>query len=88
MYFTEVNCRIFTTVLGSNPQISNVTSGDKIEDEFTMARLYTSKLKSEVKTVVQRCGQLDASQTECSKKLSDRDKELSDCRLLIQQVDG
>ena len=59
---------------------------EKIEEEFTFARLFVSKMKSEVKTLVQRCGQLETFQTENNKKLEDREKELSECKLLIQQV--
>ena len=51
-----------------------------------MARLYISKLKSEVKTLVQRCSHLDTQQAECSKKLDETEKDLSGSKLVIQQV--
>ena len=67
-------------------QKSQILSGDKIDEDFTVARLYISKMKSEVKSLVQRCSQLDASQTESNKKLEETEKSLSDCKLVIQQV--
>lgn len=61
-------------------------NSEKIEEEFTVARLYISKMKSEIKTLVTRATQLEATQSETSSKLGNAEKELSDCRLLIQQV--
>ena len=59
---------------------------EKIEEEFTVARLYISKMKSEVKTLVSRCGQLEVFQKESAAKLEEREKELEDLKLLVQQV--
>ena len=59
--------------------------GEKIEEEFTVARLYVSKMKSEIKTLVQHCGQLETYQTETKQKLEERQKELDECKLIIQQ---
>ena len=61
-------------------------SVEKIEEEFTVARLYISKMKSEVKTLVSRCGQLETFQKESQAKLQEREKELDDLKLLVQQV--
>ncbi|XP_064087210.1 kinesin heavy chain-like isoform X1 [Macrobrachium nipponense] len=68
-------------------KVSQVNSGDpnKLEEEFTMARLYVSKMKSEVRNLVQRCSTLETFQGDCNKKIDDYEKELSDCRLLISQ---
>ena len=63
-----------------------ISTTDKIEEEFTVARLYVSKMKSEVKTLVQRCGTLETQQTEVNSKLEEKEKELSNQKLLIQQV--
>ncbi|EEB19529.1 Kinesin heavy chain, putative [Pediculus humanus corporis] len=57
----------------------------KIEEEFTVARLYISKMKSEVKNLVQRCQGLEASQIDSNKKVSEFEKDLGECRLLISQ---
>ncbi|KAI1229791.1 hypothetical protein IHE44_0010794 [Lamprotornis superbus] len=57
-----------------------------IEEEFAVARLYISKIKSEVKSVVKRCRQLENLQVECHRKLEVTGRELSSCQLLISQV--
>lgn len=57
----------------------------KMEEEFTVARLYVSKLKSEVKNLATRCANLTNSQSEFNKKLENSERELSEGRLLIQQ---
>jgi kinesin family protein 5 len=59
---------------------------EKLEEEFTMTRLFVSRVKSEVKVVVQRSGQLETSQAQMSKKLEDRERELTEAKLLVQQV--
>ena len=60
-------------------------NSEKIEEEFTVARLYISKMKSEVKTLVTRATSLETQQSEASKKLDTAESELSECKLLIQQ---
>lgn len=57
-----------------------------IEEEFTVARLYISKIKSEVKSMVKRCRQLENLQLECHRKMEETGRELSSCQLLISQV--
>lgn len=57
-----------------------------IDEEFTVARLYISKLKSEVKTMVKRCKQLESIQSESNKKMDENEKELAACQLRISQV--
>ncbi|KAK7061163.1 Kinesin-1 heavy chain [Halocaridina rubra] len=76
-----------TVVGGSAGDLSVKNSGDpnKLEEEFTMARLYVSKMKSEVRNLVQRCSTLETFQGDCNKKIDDYERELSDCRLLISQ---
>ncbi|KAH0501610.1 Kinesin-1 heavy chain [Microtus ochrogaster] len=54
-----------------------------IDEEFTVARLYISKMKSEVKTMVKRCKQLESTQTESNKKMEENEKELAACQLRI-----
>ncbi|KAK1786870.1 hypothetical protein P4O66_017248, partial [Electrophorus voltai] len=56
-----------------------------IEEEFTVARLYISKIKSEVKSMVKRCRQLESMQLECHRKMEETGRELSSCHLLISQ---
>lgn len=59
-----------------------------IEEEFTVARLYISKIKSEVKSMVKRCRQLENMQLECHRKMEETGRELSSCQLLISQVEA
>lgn len=78
------------TVLGGNS--ADVKPGadmnGKIEEEFTVARLYISKMKSEVKALAQRCHQLESFQSDCNKKIESNEKDLAECRLLISQYEA
>lgn len=67
-------------------KISNDAS--KLDDEFTVARLYISKMKSEVKALTHRAAQLESYQTTSHKKLECNEKELTECRLLISQYEA
>ncbi|XP_059475702.1 kinesin heavy chain [Neocloeon triangulifer] len=69
---------------GGDIKFSADTNG-KIEEEFTVARLYISKMKSEIKNLVQRCQNLESCQSESNKKVNDYEKDLGECRLLISQ---
>ncbi|XP_049291479.1 kinesin heavy chain isoform X2 [Anopheles funestus] len=60
-------------------------SAGKVEEEFTVARLYISKMKSEAKNLSARCANLETLQQETCRKVGDYEKELSECRLLISQ---
>lgn len=68
----------------AHPQPVEVSGA--VEEEFTVARLYISKIKSEVKSVVKRCRQLENLQVECHRKMEVTGRELSACQLLISQV--
>uniref|UniRef100_A0A3P8TMK6 Kinesin-like protein n=1 Tax=Amphiprion percula TaxID=161767 RepID=A0A3P8TMK6_AMPPE len=57
-----------------------------MEDEFTTARLYISKMKSEVKSLVNRSKQLELSLMEHSCRTEATEKELSTCQLLVSQL--
>lgn len=57
----------------------------KVEEEFTVARLYISKMKSEAKNIAQRCQNLESQQMDSNKKVSEYEKDLAECRLLISQ---
>lgn len=58
-----------------------------MEEEFTTARLYVSKMKSEVKSMVNRSKQLEVNLTENVCRMEASEKELSTCQLLVSQVD-
>ncbi|XP_033855803.1 kinesin-1 heavy chain isoform X4 [Acipenser ruthenus] len=70
--------------VGSNDIKQHEGSG-LIDEEFTVARLYISKMKSEVKTMVKRCKQLESTQAESNKKMDENEGELAACQLLISQ---
>ena len=42
----------------------------KMEEEFTVARLYISKMKSEIKNLVTRCHTFETSQSDSNKKVT------------------
>ncbi|XP_005797100.1 kinesin heavy chain isoform X2 [Xiphophorus maculatus] len=77
--------REFSTIVGSREIKLPVEITGAIEEEFTVARLYISKIKSEVKSMVKRCRHLENLQTECSRKMEETSRELSSCHLLISQ---
>ncbi|XP_067881552.1 kinesin heavy chain-like isoform X3 [Heterodontus francisci] len=72
-------------IVGNGDWKVPVELGGAFEEEFTVARLYISKMKSEVKTLIKRCRQLENTQTECNKKIEENCRELSSCQLLISQ---
>lgn len=84
----EANKQTTTRNAGSNfpPCAQPVEISGAIEEEFTVARLYISKIKSEVKSMVKRCRQLENMQLECHRKMEETGRELSSCQLLISQV--
>lgn len=55
------------------------------EEDFTMARLYVSKLKGEIKILTQRCAFLDEQKSESEKTYEEKVKELEGCRLNLVQ---
>ncbi|KAM7400109.1 hypothetical protein PAMA_004689 [Pampus argenteus] len=70
--------------VGSN-DIKHEGGSGLIDEEFTVARLYISKMKSEVKSMVKRCKQLEGTQSESNKKMDENEKELATCQLRISQ---
>ncbi|XP_060551339.1 kinesin heavy chain-like [Ruditapes philippinarum] len=75
------------TIIGGDAIETKMATGnsEKIEEEFTVARLYISKMKTEIKSLVTKATQLETVGAEASKKLDVAEKDLSDCKLLIIQ---
>ncbi|XP_062384105.1 kinesin heavy chain-like [Sardina pilchardus] len=71
-------------IIGTNDMKTSEPNG-ALEEEFTMARLYISKMKSEVKSLVNRSKQLETAQADTSRKMQANEKELASCQLLIAQ---
>ncbi|XP_064543756.1 kinesin heavy chain [Drosophila montana] len=61
------------------------TDAAKVEEDFTMARLYISKMKTEAKNIAQRCANMETQQVDSNKKISEYEKDLGEYRLLISQ---
>uniref|UniRef100_A0A4W5S0M0 Kinesin-like protein n=1 Tax=Hucho hucho TaxID=62062 RepID=A0A4W5S0M0_9TELE len=75
----------FSAIVGNKDIKLPMEITGAIEEEFTVARLYISKIKSEVKSMVKRCRQLENLQMECHRKMEETGRELSSCQLLISQ---
>lgn len=76
---------IGTTLGGDGADIKITNDTAKLEEEFTVARLYISRMKSEVTSMTARLQELENSQQDSNKKVTEYEKELADCRLLISQ---
>ncbi|CAG2107470.1 unnamed protein product [Medioppia subpectinata] len=80
-------------ILGANSSSSIgelKMAGDcnKIEDEFTVARLYISQIKSEVKAMTLRTQHMECLQTTCNKKIESYEKDLAESKLLISEYEA
>uniref|UniRef100_A0AAY4A5A7 Kinesin-like protein n=1 Tax=Denticeps clupeoides TaxID=299321 RepID=A0AAY4A5A7_9TELE len=75
-------------VVGSNDIKQQHEGSGVMDEEFTVARLYISKLKSEVKSLVKRSKQLENTQSDSNKKMDENEKELAACQLRISQYEA
>ncbi|KAA8578226.1 hypothetical protein FQN60_007141 [Etheostoma spectabile] len=78
---SDIGSILSTTELKAMTETSGV-----MEEEFTTARLYISKLKSEVKSLVNRSKQLDINLTENICRMEANETELNSCQLLVSQA--
>ncbi|KAM9709892.1 kinesin heavy chain-like [Menidia menidia] len=73
-------------VLGTTDLKAMAEGSGVMEEEFTTARLYISKMKSEVKSLAARSRQLELSLAESSGRMEASEMELSSCQLLVSQL--
>lgn len=75
------------TIIGaSNDAMKNLGDVEgKVEEEFTVARLYISKMRSEVKNLVQRCTTLETKHGDLNTQIEEQEKDLTEARLLLTQ---
>uniref|UniRef100_A0A3P9CM59 Kinesin-like protein n=1 Tax=Maylandia zebra TaxID=106582 RepID=A0A3P9CM59_9CICH len=72
-------------IIGTSDVKTMKGNGSALEEDFTVARLYISKMKSEVKSLVNRSKQLESAQADAHRKIQANEKELASCQLLISQ---
>lgn len=70
---------------GENNEMKISNDAAKLEEEFTVARLYISRMKSEVTSLTQRLQEIENKEHDSNKKVTEYEKELADCRLVISQ---
>ncbi|XP_042200272.1 kinesin heavy chain [Callorhinchus milii] len=75
----------FNTIIGNSDWKVPTEFTGVVEEEFTVARLYISKMKSEVKSIMKRCKQLENNHSDCNRKMEENSRELTACQLLISQ---
>lgn len=74
------------SVLGTSELKAMAELSGVMEEEFTTARLYISKMKSEVKCLVNRSKQLEVTLMESKSRTEANEKELGSCQLLVSQL--
>ncbi|XP_026217082.1 kinesin heavy chain-like [Anabas testudineus] len=82
---SDIGAIIGTSDVKTAASFETKGNGSAVEEEFTVARLYISKMKSEVKSLVNRSKQLESAQADAHRKIQANEKELASCQLLISQ---
>ncbi|XP_070711518.1 kinesin heavy chain-like [Pempheris klunzingeri] len=82
---SDIGAIIGTSDVKTTTSFEMKGNGSAVEEEFTVARLYISKMKSEVKSLVNRSKQLESAQADAHRKIQANEKELVSCQLLISQ---
>lgn len=66
----------------------NIDCSGKLDEDFTVARLYVNKIKSEVKTLSVRFNNLEVAEIDLKSSLDGKNKELNQSQLLISQYEA
>ncbi|XP_042350007.1 kinesin heavy chain-like [Plectropomus leopardus] len=74
------------SILGTTDLKAMTETSGVMEEEFTTTRLYVSKMKSEVKSLVNRSKQLEVNLTENISRMESSETELNTCQLLVSQL--
>lgn len=69
---------------GTELKVSNDSA--KLEEEFTVARLYISRMKSEVTNITQRLQEIENKEQDSNRKVTEYEKELAECRYVVDGV--
>ncbi|XP_061687433.1 kinesin heavy chain-like isoform X2 [Syngnathoides biaculeatus] len=75
----------FGAIVGNRDVQLSTEITDVVEEEFALARLHVSKIKSEVKSMAKRCRHLGGLQAECQRKMEETGRRLSNCHVLVAQ---
>ncbi|XP_058258182.1 kinesin heavy chain-like isoform X2 [Hemibagrus wyckioides] len=59
--------------------------GVSLDDEFSVVRLFLTKLKSELKSLINRTKQLESTQEHASIKIQASERELASCHTVVSQ---
>ncbi|XP_072539623.1 kinesin heavy chain-like isoform X2 [Salminus brasiliensis] len=72
-------------IMGTKDTKSLCDGSASLEEEFTVVRLFITKLKSELKSLINRTKQLETAHDHASLKMLANERELASCQLLISQ---
>ncbi|XP_036425405.1 kinesin heavy chain-like [Colossoma macropomum] len=72
-------------IMGTKDIKTLCDGSSSLEEEFTVARLFLTKLKSELKSLINRTKQLETAHDHASLKILANERELASCQLLISQ---
>lgn len=61
---------------------------EQIDDEFMMAKLHMSRMKTEIKALAGKCASLEEAKTESSQKMESNESEMAQIRLKLSQNDS
>ncbi|XP_055341891.1 kinesin heavy chain-like [Paramacrobiotus metropolitanus] len=83
------SCSVGSSFKMPIPQpLDMAVKNEKLDEEFMVTKLSMSRLKSDIRNLVQKLGQVESSNADSAKKLEDLEKELSETSLRLGQSDA